>query len=52
MQIGTKNSINISAFGFENKEKHPTYVLQTRYEEKHVDNSRKRQNTLWSFQRF
>ena len=31
------NSISISVFGFENKEKHPTYVSKQCCKEKHVD---------------
>ena len=31
------NSIGISAFGYENKEKHPIYVWKICCEEKHVD---------------
>ena len=36
-KIGKKNSIGISNFGYENKEKHPIYVSKKCYEEKHVD---------------
>ena len=32
-----KNSIDISVFGYENKEKHPTCMSKKCYEEKHVD---------------
>ena len=32
-----KNSISISVFGYENKEKHPVYVSKKCFEEKHVD---------------
>ena len=32
-----KNSIGITVFGHENKEKHPIYVLKQCCEEKHVD---------------
>ena len=32
------NSIAISVFGYENKEKYPIYVSKTCCEEKHVDN--------------
>ena len=32
-----KNFIGISVFGYENKEKHPTYVSKKCCEEKHVD---------------
>ena len=32
-----KNYIGISAFGYENKEKHPIYVSKKCYDEKHVD---------------
>ena len=32
-----KNSINISVFGYENKEKHPVYVSRKCCEDKHVD---------------
>ena len=32
-----KNSIGISVFGYENKEKHRTYVSKKYCEEKHVD---------------
>ena len=35
--IDKKNSIGISAFGYENKEKHPIYVSKKCYEEKHFD---------------
>ena len=34
---GKMNSIGISAFGYENKEKHPIYVWKICCEEKHVD---------------
>ena len=48
------NSIGISVFGYENKEKHPIYVSKKCCEEKHVDLllRRKRQKTLCSYQRF
>ena len=36
-KIKKKNSIGISVFGYENKEKHPIYVLKKYCEEKHVD---------------
>ena len=36
-QIEKKNSISIIVFGYENKEKHPTYVSKKCCEEKHVD---------------
>ena len=36
-KIETKNSIGISVFGYENKEKHPIYVSKKCCEEKHVD---------------
>ena len=36
-KIENKNSIGISVFGYENKEKHPIYVSNKCYEEKHVD---------------
>ena len=32
-----KNSIEISVFGYENKEKHRTYVSKKYCEDKHVD---------------
>ena len=32
-----KNSINISVFGYENKEKHPVYVSRKCCEDKHLD---------------
>ena len=36
-KIEKKNSIDISDFGYENKEKHPIYVSKKCCEEKHVD---------------
>ena len=36
-KIEKKNSINISVFGYENKEKHSIYVSKTFCEEKNVD---------------
>ena len=36
-KIEKKNSIGISAFGYENKEKHPIYVSKRCCKEKHVD---------------
>ena len=36
-EIKKKNSVDISVFGYENKEKHPIYVSKQRCEEKHVD---------------
>ena len=36
-EIGKKDSIGISVFGYENKEKNPVYVSKTCHEEKHVD---------------
>ena len=36
-KIGKKNSIDISVFSFEDKEKHPTYVTKKCCEEKHVE---------------
>ena len=36
-KIEKKNSINISVFGYENKEKHPIYVSKQFCEKKHVD---------------
>ena len=36
-KIAKTNSISISAFGYENKEKHPVYVSKKCCEEKHVD---------------
>ena len=36
-KIEKKNSIDISVFGYVNKEKHPIYVSKKCYEEKHVD---------------
>ena len=36
-KIEKKNSIGISAFGYENKEKHPINVLKNFCEDKHVD---------------
>ena len=36
-KIAKKNSIGISVFGYENKEKRPIYVSKKCYEEKHVD---------------
>ena len=36
-KIENQNFIGISAFGYENKEKHPIYVSKKCYEEKHVD---------------
>ena len=36
-KIEKKNSIGISVFGYENKEKHPVYVSKKCCEEKHVD---------------
>ena len=35
--IAKKNFISISVFGYENKEKHPMYLLKKYCEEKHVD---------------
>ena len=50
------NSINVSDFGYENKEKHPIYVSKKKnFEEKHVHfiiDRRKRKKTLCSYQRF
>ena len=37
LKIKNKSSIGISVFGYENKEKHPIYVLKICCEEKHVD---------------
>ena len=36
-KIETNDSINISVFGYENKEKHPIYVSKNCCEKKHVD---------------
>ena len=36
-KIEKKNSIGITVFGYENKEKYPIYVLKKCCEEKHVD---------------
>ena len=36
-KIEKKNSISISAFGYENKEKHQTYVSKKYFEEKYAD---------------
>ena len=36
-KIEKKNSIGISVFGYENKEKYPIYVSKKCCEEKHVD---------------
>ena len=36
-QSSLENSIGISLFGYENKEKHPIYVSKKCCEEKHVD---------------
>ena len=36
-KIVTKNSIDVSVFGYENKEKHPIHASKTFCEEKHVD---------------
>ena len=36
-KIEKNNSISISVFGYENKEKHPIYVSKTFCEDKHVD---------------
>ena len=36
-KVGKKNSIGISVFGYENKEKHSIYVSKKCCEEKHVD---------------
>ena len=36
-KIDKKNSIGISVFGYENKEKHPVCVSKKCYEEKHFD---------------
>ena len=36
-KFGKNNSIGISSFGYENKEKHPIYVTTKCCEEKHVD---------------
>ena len=36
-KIEKKNSIGITVFGYENKEKYPIYVLKQCCEEKHVD---------------
>ena len=36
-KIEKRNSINISVFGYENKQKHPIYISKKCCEEKHVD---------------
>ena len=36
-KLEKKNVMGISAFGYENKEKHPIYVSKECCEEKHVD---------------
>ena len=36
-KIEKKNSMGISGFGYENKEKHPTYISKRCCEEKHID---------------
>ena len=36
-KIEKKNSIDISVFGYENKERHPIYISKKCCEEKHVD---------------
>ena len=36
-KIEKKNSVGISVFSYENKEKHPIYVSKKCFEEKHVD---------------
>ena len=53
-KIEKKNSIGISVFGYENKEKYPVYVSKQCYEEKHVDLLLigEGEKTLCSYQRF
>ena len=36
-KIENKNSVGISVFGYENKEKHPTYASKNCFEEKHIN---------------
>ena len=36
-KIENKNSVGISVFGYENKEKHPTYVSKNCFEGKHIN---------------
>ena len=54
-KIEKKNSIDISVFGYENREKHPIYVSKICYEEKHVDSlliGEREKKTLCSYQGF
>ena len=53
-KIEKYNSIGISVFGYENKEKHPIYLSNKCCEEKHVDLSliRKGEKVLCSYQRY
>ena len=53
-KIEKRNSINISVFGYENKEKHPIYVSKKTLWRKtcwFVINRRRRKETLTSYQR-
>ena len=49
-----KNSIDISVFGYETKEKNPIYVSEKCCEEKQVDLllTEEGEKSLWSYQRF
>ena len=54
-KIEKKNSIDISVFGYENKERHPIFVSRKCCEKKHVDLLLIREGekkTLCSYQRF
>ena len=53
-KIGKKNSIGISVFGYENKEKYQLYVSRNTFKKtcRFIINKRKKQKTLCSYQRF
>ena len=47
-----KNSISISAYCYESKEKYPIYVPTKCCEDKHIIERRRRQKALFYYQRF
>ena len=51
-KIEKTNSIGISVFGYENKEKYPIYVSKKRCEKNVITNRKRRQKTVSSYQGF
>ena len=51
-KIEKTNSIGISVFGYENKEKHPIYVSKKRCEKNIITNRKRKQKTVSSYRGF